>query len=320
MANYEKMYDMIDLALWMQESGEGISLEDIIQRFNVSRRTAERMRNALLLYFPQMEEVDTGERIKRWRIPQRSLNTLLSFSPEELAVFKTAIDLLKQNGIKEKAEVLSKVELKLRNLIKPEQKHRIEPDAEEMMLSEGVICRPGPRINIDAEIIHNIRQAILSCHQIKMVYTKKNGTTSTYTLVPYGLLYGQRNHYLIAKHSDGYDNGKPRNFSITGIQSVEILQQTFNTDNFSLKDYAEESFGAWHEEPFEVEWLFDKEAAAEAKNFIFHPQQELTQNPDGTLTVKFCAGGRVEMDWHLYTWGEHVKVIKPENWEEIRRI
>lgn len=317
MANYEKMYDMIDLALWMQEAGEGVSLEDIVQRFNVSRRTAERMRNALLLYFPQMEEVDTGERTKRWRIPQRSLNTLLAFSPEELAVFKTAVDLLKQNGIKEKAEVLSKVELKLRNLIKPEQKNRIEVDAEELMLSEGVICRPGPRINADSEVLRNIRQAILSCHQIKMVYTAKSGKTSTYTLIPYGLLYGQRNHYLVAKHSDGYDNGKAHNYMITGIQSVEILPQIFEIDKFSLKDYAEESFGAWHEEPFDVEWLFDKEAAAEAKNFIFHPKQQMTENPDGSLTVKFRAGGHLEMDWHLYTWGNHVKVIKPENWEEM---
>lgn len=317
MANYEKVYEMLDLALWMQEAGEGVSLEDIMHKFNVSRRTSERMRNALLLYFPQMEEVDTGERTKRWRIPQRSLNTLIAFAPEELAVFKTAVDLLKQNGIKEKAEVLSKVELKLRNLIKPEQKNRIEVDAEELMLSEGVICRPGPRVNVDSEVIRNIRQAILSCHQIKMVYTKKSGKTSTYTLVPYGLLYGQRNHYLVAKHSDGYDNGKPHNYSITGIQEVEILPQTFNADNFSLKEYAEESFGAWHEEPFDVEWLFDAETALEAKNFIFHPKQELIENPDGTLTAKFRAGGRVEMDWHLYTWGNHVKVIKPENWEEM---
>lgn len=318
MANYEKMYDMIDLALWLQEAGDGVCLEDIRQRFNVSRRTAERMRNALLLYFPQMEEVDTGERTKRWRIPQRSLNTLLSFSSEELAVFKTAIDLLIQNGIKEKAEILSKVELKLRNLIKPEQKNRIEVDAEELMLSEGVICRPGPRINVDSEIIRNIRQAILSCHQIKMTYTKKTGKTSDYTLIPYGLLYGQRNHYLVAKHSDGYDGGKAHTYSITGIQAVEILPQTFAIGNFSLKEYAEESFGAWHEEPFEVEWLFDKEATAEAKNFIFHPKQQMTENPDGTLTVKFCAGGKMEMDWHLYTWGSHVKVIKPENWDEIK--
>jgi len=57
MANYEKMYDLFDLALWMQETSEGLSLEDIEQKYNVSRRTAERMRNALMTYFPQMEEV-----------------------------------------------------------------------------------------------------------------------------------------------------------------------------------------------------------------------------------------------------------------------
>ena len=35
---------------------------------------------ALLNYFPQMEEVETGERTKRWRITQRSLNSFISFS------------------------------------------------------------------------------------------------------------------------------------------------------------------------------------------------------------------------------------------------
>ena len=42
-------------------------------------------------------------------------------------------------------------------------------------------------------------------------------------------------------------------------------------------------------------------------------------NDDGSLTVKFRAGGAREMDWHLYTWGEHVKVIKPTNFEERKK-
>ena len=67
------------------------------------------------------------------------------------------------------------------------------------------------------------------------------------------------------------------------------------------------------EEPFEVEWLFSPKVAEEAKNFVFHPNQTLTENSDGSLTVKFCAGGRREMDWFLYTWGDDVKVIKPES-------
>ena len=316
MANYEKMYDLFDLAMAMQESSEGLSLEDIQQKYNVSRRTAERMRNALLNYFPQMEEVETGERTKRWRITQRSLNSFISFSAEELAVFKTAIDKLKQSNLKDKADTLEKVEIKLRNLLKPEQKNKIEVDADELMKAEGLVLHPGPRIELDKEILATLRQAILSCHHIKMVYQAKNsGKSHTYRLVPYGFLYGQRDHYLVAKHSDGYDNGKAHNFSLQQIKNVEILSDVFDSAEFDLNAYAMESFGAFHEEPFDVEWLFSKDVANEAKNFIFHPKQKLIENPDGTLTVKFKAGGKREMDWFLYTWGDDVKVIKPKDWD-----
>ena len=66
------------------------------------------------------------------------------------------------------------------------------------------------------------------------------------------------------------------------------------------------------EKPFDVEWLFSPKVAEEAKTFIFHPNQTFIENPDGSLTVKFRAGGKLEMDWFLYTWGDEVKVIKPE--------
>ena len=317
MANYEKMYDLFDLALWMQETSEGLSLEDIEQKYNVSRRTAERMRDALLNYFPQMEEVATGERTKRWRITQRSLNSFISFSAEELAVFKTAIDNLKQSNLQEKADILTRIEIKLRNLLKPEQKNKIEVDADELMKSEGLVLHPGPRIELNKEILNTLRQAILSCHHIKMSYwTKYTGKTHTYTVIPYGFLYGQRDHYLVAKHSDGYDNGKAHNFLLQKIKSVEILPDVFDSSEFDLNEYALESFGAFHEEPFDVEWLFSADVAEEAKNFIFHPKQKLIKNPDGTLTVKFKAGGRREMDWFLYTLGDNVKVIKPKDFNK----
>lgn len=261
-----------------------------------------------------MEEVATGERTKRWRITQRSLNSFISFSAEELAVFKTAIDSLKQSNLQEKADILSRVEIKLRNLLKPEQKNKIEVDADELMKAEGLVLRPGPRIELDKNILNTLRQAILSCHHIKMSYlTKYTGKIHEYKLVPYGFLYGQRDHYLVAKHSDGYDNGQAHNFSLQQIKSVEILPAIFDSSEFDLNAYALESFGAFHEEPFEVEWLFSANVADEAKNFIFHPKQKLIRNLDGTLTVKFKAGGHREMDWFLYTWGDDVKVIKPKS-------
>ena len=106
--NYGKMLDLFDLAMKMQESSDGISLTDICRDFNVSRRTAERMRDALFIYFPQMEEVPTGEKIKRWRIPQRILNSLIAFSPEEISALQTAISYLKQNSLDDKAALLGK--------------------------------------------------------------------------------------------------------------------------------------------------------------------------------------------------------------------
>lgn len=311
--NYGKMLDLFDLAMKMQESSDGISLTDICRDFNVSRRTAERMRDALFIYFPQMEEVPTGEKIKRWRIPQRILNSLIAFSPEEISALQTAISYLKQNSLDDKAALLGKVELKLKNLMKPEQKRRIEVDAEELIKAEGLVLRPGPKIRVDTQIIDKIRQAILSCHQVKLKYkSKMDGRIFDYKLIPYGFLYGQRAHYLVAKHSDGWDNGKAHNFSLSHILEAEILSEIFTNENFSLEAYAQESFGAWHEEPFDVEWLFSPKVAEEAKNFVFHPTQTLIENSDGSLTVKFRAGGKLEMDWFLYTWGDDVKVVKPE--------
>ena len=157
----------------------------------------------------------------------------------------------------------------------------------------------------------------MECHQIKITYlNKKTGKTSSNILDPYGFLYGERNHYLVAHHSDGYFGDEVHNFILSNIKAVEILDIPFvPTKGFDLKKYAELSFGAYHEEPFEVEWLFDKDAADEASLYIFHPTQIMHKNDDGSLTVKFKAGGRLEMDWHLYTWGEHVKVIKPTNWK-----
>ena len=314
MSLYGKMMDLFDLSFEMQASAEGVSIQDIQNKYNISRRTAERMIEALHDYFPQMEEVDTGERTKHWRIPSRTLNGFISISAEELAVFKTANNLLKQYSTKENAKTMADLEVKVRNLIKPEKRSRITVDAEELMKAEGLVCYPGPKITIAPEILEKIRQAILSCHQIKMKYRYKNKTTtSETTLIPYGFLYGQRDHFLVARHVKKHDNeNNPRTYSLPNILEVEILPDTFNADGFSLSEYAAESFGSWHEPPFDVEWQFSANVADEVKHFVFHPKQEMTENADGSITVKFHAGGKKEMDWFLYTWGDDVKVIKPK--------
>lgn len=316
--SYEKTYDLLDLAVWMQSTREGVSLNDIMQRFNVSRRTAERMRDMIVMRFPQTEVIFAENNTKRWYIPLGTLKDFICFNADELSALETAKNALKRKCLSEKYEHIENVITKIKAHMKPSVFYKINTDAEALLEAEGFICRAGPKLKINSQIINTIRQAILECHQIKITY--KNKTTkkvSNNTLDPYGFLYGERNHYLVARHSDGYFGDSVHNFILSNIKCVEILDTPFTMiKNFDLKKYAEQSFGAYHEEPFDVEWLFNKNVAEEAEQYLFHPTQTMIKNEDGSLTVKFRAGGKREMDWHLYTWGDDVKVIKPVNWKK----
>ena len=37
----------------------------------------------------------------------------------------------------------------------------------------------------------------------------------------------------------------------------------------------------------------------------------MKQNEDGTVTVKFKASGEYEILWHLFRWGDCVKILAP---------
>ncbi|MBR5154408.1 MAG: WYL domain-containing protein [Alphaproteobacteria bacterium] len=312
---YEKTYDLLDLAIWMQSNRDGISLNDIMDRYGVSRRTAERMRDMIVNHFVQTEVVFGDNNTKRWYIPQGTLKDLIQFSAEELSVLELAYELFDKEKLEDKKDIYRGIIEKVKASIRSDVMRKIEPDAEVLMEAEGFICRPGPKLMIDKEILAKIRDAILRLKRIKIKYFNKfSGKISSNVLDAFGFLYGERNHYLVAHHSDGYYGDEIHNFILSNILEVEILNENYEMpENFSLQEYAELSFGAFHEEPFDVEWVFDSKVREEARKFIFHPKQTMIENEDGSLTVKFRAGGRMEMDWHLYTWGEHVKVIKPEN-------
>ena len=113
---YKKADNLLQLALDLQASRSGLSLQDIQQRYDVGRRTAMRMRDAILRNFPQTEEVATSEKVKRWRIPSGRLNRLVDFSAAELADLEAAITLLKRENLPGQANSLWRLSNKLKAL------------------------------------------------------------------------------------------------------------------------------------------------------------------------------------------------------------
>jgi len=54
---YGKTDNMNELVLLMQDTEEGISLQDIMKKYDVSLRTATRMKDAIIKKYPQVKEI-----------------------------------------------------------------------------------------------------------------------------------------------------------------------------------------------------------------------------------------------------------------------
>ena len=98
---FEKLETLLRVALDMRASAEGLSLDDIQRDYGVSRRTAERMRDAIERVFPQMEQANPGELPKRWRLRASALSGLIGVSAEELAALNTALGLMRRDDLAE---------------------------------------------------------------------------------------------------------------------------------------------------------------------------------------------------------------------------
>jgi predicted DNA-binding transcriptional regulator YafY len=124
------------------------------------------------------------------------------------------------------------------------------------------------------------------------------------------MLLGEGRQYLVA-WSDWAK--EVRMFSLTGFERIEHGAEAFERpEGFDLGEWQNRSFGVWQEEVHDVQWRFTPAAAPEARRYLFHPTQEMSDEPDGSLTVRFRAGGLREMCWHLFRWGDQVEVIGPE--------
>jgi predicted DNA-binding transcriptional regulator YafY len=314
---YEKVDNLMVLALEMQAARGGLSLKDIGERFDVGRRTAMRMRDAVLRIFPQAEEVSTYDRTKRWRIPAGTLDKLIGCSADELGDLETAISILKRENMLDQASSLVNLKAKLTALMAPDVTRRVEPDLEALLEAENLALRPGPKPRTRPFVLSELRDAVKACRVCTLRQrTRATGKISQRTVFPYGFLYGQR-HYLVA-YVPRASGRKFRMFSLPNIVSVKATKEFFERDpSFTLENFAQNSFGVYQEQPVDVAWKFSPRAANDAKDFIFHPNQELEKLKDGSLIVRFHAGGLLEMCWHVYCWGDQIEVLEPRELEDM---
>lgn len=316
---FRKADQLLDLATMTAARHAGVTLDDVIERFDVSRRTAQRMLHSLELKFHETEtSIDELGR-KRWRLPAAPLRDLLSLAAEELAALDIAIETLKRTGGALEAEELVRLREKILALVPRRAVARLETDHEALLEAQGLAARPGPRQRIDRGVSGAIAEAIKSCRLLDVRYIGRGETEPRpRRLMPYGLLTGIR-RYLIARPADD-TSGLIRLFVVENIREASVSPESFVRDpSFNLQEFANRSFGVFQNpgEFGEVVWRFAPRAADHARTFEFHPTQLAEDQPDGSLIVRFHAAGQLEMAWHLYMWGDAVEVLAPQSLRDL---
>jgi predicted DNA-binding transcriptional regulator YafY len=316
--NYRKFDELLGIIHDLSRPGLGVSYEYIVNDLGCSQKTAERMIKFLAEKFPDQFNETEDPLKKRRKLFHLDTSDLLPpdyIKASELVALSNAIKKIKDNTIN---RGLVELESKLGRMyekslqIRKTKKEKMETlsKMEQVVLFEASAQEPRIKFKAAPEVLEILRDAILECKVIYFDY-HKTGESETYTIKaqPLGILYGAWNNYLIIKY-----RGKIQQQVLLNISNIKITQETFNPGDFSILEYAKNSFGSYHTPggPFDVEWLVKPDAAKSALQYEFHPNQVIKKNKDGSLTVKFKGDGWREMSWYLFRWAGAIVPVKPQ--------
>lgn len=317
-SRYEPAIRLLDLAFEMHSKDNGMTIDEIQDYMESahgkrpSERTTRRMIKALMSLDSQcIDRVDDFEKKARYGFVTPSMTRFVNFSAAEIATLQR---ILTSEGTNEQVKKdLTKI-LQNINTYNKRKKESIKDNIELLLQTEGYAVRPAPKCKVDTENVQKIREAIQNRRNIRCNYVNAQGEKKKRELSPLGFLYGLQKTYLIARIVGKGDD--PCAFLVHKLSDIVIALQSFDSGDFDLKEYAQESFGIFHDKRLDVKLRFDAEVAEPVLQYEFHPTQKMEQEKDGSVVVTFSASGEHEILWHLFTWGDKCTILEPASLRE----
>ena len=196
---------------------------------------------------------------------------------------------------------------------------RLLNEAEEKRTAIVAFVGPHARIDVDSEKREIIEEAALNCEMLTFKY---NGTE--HTVCPLGIMVGNSNMYMVSCEYMGDVIKSPIKYIIDDMTDIKSTHKSFPPLKYNVHDYARKWFGVFSDgRVYDVTWRSstDKRTVRAIKRYMFHPTQNITDNPDGSVTITFTAGGLRAMAQHIFEWaGEIVPVAPQELVNEYQRL
>lgn len=146
--------------------------------------------------------------------------------------------------------------------------------------------------------------------RVEMEYQKFDGTIKRYMLEPYHLLAYHGNWYVLGK---SLTSERIATFAISRISKLQATGVFFCVDDaFDVQAHIDGAFGIVRgETPFRVRLRFAPTIATYIRERIWHPSQQITEQPDGSVELEFETAGWKELVRWILSWQPDVEVLEP---------
>ena len=324
--SFIKARELLRIAEMAKARYRGVSLRDIMSELSVNERTARRMARELEDLCPKVMITDDEDRRRWWKLTQVPLIDHRVVNEKELAALDLAIRRAVRDGAENEVVALQRVRDHLVASVPRPHARSAEVSSEIMLIANGFACRPGPAARIQQPHLEILFNAFIHLTMVEITYTSaRDPELRTKLVEPYGVIVGTR-HYLVARDALASADRRFKQYRLDRIIGLKGTANYFERDpDFDIETYCSFAFGSFFSdvEHRPVRWRFDPRAAPVAREFLFHPNQVMTDLDDGSLLVEFTASGWVEMAWHLVSWGNAVEVLEPPQLidilEQVRR-
>jgi predicted DNA-binding transcriptional regulator YafY len=309
-----KLDRLLTLVKALGESAEGLTLDEMAQVIDANRRTAERLRDLILVHFDLEEQVD--DRQKRFRIPGAIPSPFTQPNVEEIAALQSIAETAQRNGSAQ-AALLESLSGKVQASLKREVKSRMAPDLEPLVRLQRHHIPAGPALEHAPDTVAQIQGAMMAGTCLEFDYLAEGSTKPKWRrVIPVGLIHGAAT-YLIGKIPRR--DAEPVPFRLDRMSAARLSEELGAPDeNWDLDVWMGESFGIWREEGHEIVLRVSPEAAERARRWRFHPEQTIEQ--DGKeLIIRFRSGGLREIAEHVFTWGGELVIEAPHELRDVMR-
>ena len=290
------------------EASRRVTIDDLAARTGVTTRTIRRDLEALQTAgFPLFDETHDGK--KYWTLEQKAFKRLdeTGFTLAELSALyfsRTLVECL--TGTPFKRDVSSAFD-KLSAALTPGMKQFLD----RMPLVMEAKAEPGaqatePRTREVAQLL----EATMQHRRVTMRYNSfSSNREKTYLFEPYRLIFGQGGLYVIGMVPE---YGALRTFAVDRIEQLSLTEERFEPLELPEDAFAN-SLGVNQGAPEKIEIVFAAKIARYIRERVWHPSQELEDQPDGSLHLTL----NVVNDWALKSWilgfGALAVVTAPES-------